>query len=482
MKRKFLKNLFLLIILNLLVKPFWIFAIDRSVQNTVGASEYGFYFSLLSFSMLFNILLDLGITNFNNRSIAQNPSFLKDNLLNIVSVKFILSFLYAAISLGLALAMGYEKRQLALLLVIVFNQFLSSFLLYLRSNISGLQYYTTDSLLSVLDRMIMIVLCSLILWGKFFRTPLQIEWFVYTQTISYATAAIVCSIVLFAKTAQLRFTFNWKNMAGIIRQVMPFALLGLFMSIYNRTDSVLIERLLPDGRTQAGVYAQSFRILDAFSNFSLLFASLLLPMFSRMLAVKEDFVPLLKTSFSLLFIMCIALTLPCVAFNKEIIKALYHEGDEYSAQVFAVLILSFIPISINYIFGTLLTANGNLRLLNYASATAVVINIILNLLLIRHYKILGAAVANIVTQTLMVCIEVLICFRLWKFNVNKATVLKYMLFTTASISVVYICYIVQGPLVVRFLGAMLAIGSLSLATRIFSFRHYFALFLSKLER
>jgi len=47
MKRKFITNLALVIFLNLLVKPFWIFGIDRTVQNVVGAESYGLYFSLL---------------------------------------------------------------------------------------------------------------------------------------------------------------------------------------------------------------------------------------------------------------------------------------------------------------------------------------------------------------------------------------------------------------------------------------------------
>ena len=37
MKRKFVINLALVLFLNLLVKPFWIFGIDRTVQNVVGA-------------------------------------------------------------------------------------------------------------------------------------------------------------------------------------------------------------------------------------------------------------------------------------------------------------------------------------------------------------------------------------------------------------------------------------------------------------
>ena len=76
MKKKFLTNLALLIFLNLLVKPFFIFGIDRSVQNAVGLENYGFYFTIFNFAFLFNILLDAGLTNFNNRNIAQHAQLL----------------------------------------------------------------------------------------------------------------------------------------------------------------------------------------------------------------------------------------------------------------------------------------------------------------------------------------------------------------------------------------------------------------------
>ena len=84
MKRKFVTNLILLIFLNVLIKPFWIFGIDIPVQNVVGAANYGFYGSLLNFSMILNILLDLGLTNYNNRNIAQHGHMLKKYLSNIV--------------------------------------------------------------------------------------------------------------------------------------------------------------------------------------------------------------------------------------------------------------------------------------------------------------------------------------------------------------------------------------------------------------
>ena len=65
MARSFLANLALLLVLNLLVKPFYILGIDAGVQDAVGSEVYGGYAALMGLSFLLNILLDLGITSFN---------------------------------------------------------------------------------------------------------------------------------------------------------------------------------------------------------------------------------------------------------------------------------------------------------------------------------------------------------------------------------------------------------------------------------
>ena len=89
------------------MKPFWIFGIDRTVQNVVGADQYGFYFSLFSFSLLLNILLDVGITNFNNRAIAQEPSLISEYFSNIIVLKFLLGIVYAIVCMAIGIVIGY---------------------------------------------------------------------------------------------------------------------------------------------------------------------------------------------------------------------------------------------------------------------------------------------------------------------------------------------------------------------------------------
>ena len=54
---RFYSSLGLLIILNAIVKPIWIFGIDREVQNEVGAAAYGAYFSVFNLSIVLSFLL-----------------------------------------------------------------------------------------------------------------------------------------------------------------------------------------------------------------------------------------------------------------------------------------------------------------------------------------------------------------------------------------------------------------------------------------
>ena len=157
MQKKFLTNLGLLLFLNLLVKPFWVLGIDRSVQNAVGAEDFGFYFSILNFSFLFNILLDFGVTNFNNRNIAQNNQLLNKHFSGILILKLLLGIVYFIVTFAIGFIIGYNSAQFQMLTWIAFNQFLLMFILYLRSNISGLLMFKTDSVVSVLDRLLMIL-------------------------------------------------------------------------------------------------------------------------------------------------------------------------------------------------------------------------------------------------------------------------------------------------------------------------------------
>jgi O-antigen/teichoic acid export membrane protein len=433
MQRKFLVNLLLFLGLNLLIKPFWIFGIDRSVQNTVGENVYGIYFALFNFSLLFNMLLDFGITNLNNRNVARTSDFLHENFSRIFALKIIFVFFYTICVLIAGWFAGYYVH-FELLFFLIINQILAGFILFLRSNVSGLLLFKTDSFLSVIDRLIMIICCSALLWGGVTQTPFQIEWFVYVQTFAYlATLFIALPIVLSHTRLKSPFV-DYAYFKNILKQSLPFALLALFTGLHNRIDSVFLERLLGDeGASQAGIYASAFRLFDAAMIIAYLFSVLLLPMFSNMIAKKEPIVHLLKTAFSLIFIYGIVVAAVSFFYSYPLMNLLYHNHVEQSSTVFAILMLSIAPLSATYIFGSLLTAKGELKKLIIIALIAILINTGLNLLLIFQWQALGSAVASLCTQLFIITAEIVLAVRLFKFKLSKTYCFKLIGFIILAV-------------------------------------------------
>jgi len=455
LRRNFFTNISLLIFLNLLVKPFWIFGIDRTVQNVVGTQEYGLYFSLFNFSILLNILLDLGINNYNNRNIAQNGQMLSKSLSGIIGLKLLLAVLYAFVTIVLAYFIGYSSRQFYILFYLILNQFIASFILYLRSNISGLHLFKTDSILSVLDRFLMIIICGILLWGGITNSPFKIEWFVYSQTLAYSVTLLISILIVIRTSGFFKLNFDRVYFLAILKKSYPFALLSLLMALYYRIDSVMIERMLPDGKEQAGIYAQGFRILDAASMFSFLFAALLLPMFSRMIKNRQPVASLVQFSFLLLIVPAVGLVFASYFYKLQIIDILYHHHVSYAADIFGILIFCFIGISSSYIFGTLLTANGNLKYLNILSAGGALLNIVLNIILIPRYYAWGAAIASLFTQTIIAVIQILIVKKVFHFHISFIKILTLALFILAVWIISRYSVLIQLNWIVKFTAVIL---------------------------
>jgi O-antigen/teichoic acid export membrane protein len=478
MQKKFLTNLALLLFLNLLVKPVWVLGIDRSVQNIVGEESYGFYFAILNFSFLFNMLLDLGITNFNNRNIAQNQHLLNKHFSGILVMKLLLGGLYLVFTFGIAFFIKYGPEQLYLLAWVCFNQFLLSFITYLRSNISGLLLFRTDSLMSVLDRLLMIIFCGYLIWGRGDgASPFDIKWFVYAQTLAYSITAIIAFMVVVKKSRFRKLNWNWPFFVMIIKQSFPFAILVFLMVTYYRSDAILLERLLKNdlGEQQAGVYAKAFRLLDAANMIPFLFAALLFPLYSRMIKTGESVVQLVKLSFSLVITLAVITVLGSYFYGFEIMDLLYHENIPEATAVYTKIMFSFIAISSVYIFGALLTANGNLKELNIISLIALIINFTLNFILIPKMQAVGSAYANLATQFAAAIPQVILALLVFKFRVNYRFVASLILFVIGVAAFNYFSRFLPMIWYVNFMVMVLASIVLASLLRLFNIQSLIAI-------
>ncbi len=260
----------------------------------------------------------------------------------------------------------------------------------------------------MLDRVLLIGLVGWLLWGRSSGTPFRIEWFVWAQTVAYGVTALVALIMVLRIADGVRLAWQPAFAWVVVKQSFPYALLILLMTFYYRIDTLMLERMLPDGAVQAGIYAQGFRFFEAFNMLGYLMAGLLLPMFSRLLATAKkngtstvvDIQPLVVLAMRLVLTGALAVAVFGIANAQGIMDLRYSENTTLSAPVFALLIGCFVAVCTTYVFGTLLTAGGNLKYLNWMAGGGALLNIALNLMLIPRMQAEGAAWASLVTQSI----------------------------------------------------------------------------------
>jgi len=439
LRRFFVKNIIFLLLVNLIVKPLWIFGIDRNVQIAVGHEAYGQYVALLNFSMVFQVLLDFGLQNYNNRIIAQSPNAMKSLFPNVIIAKGIFSLFYIALVVLLGLLLGYRGHAMVLLVMLIFVQILTSFLLYLRSNVSGMQWFKTDSLLSVGDRFVMILVCSVLLFHPAFSHKFRIEWFIGAQMVAYLVTAVSAFIVCMRMTRLDWSHFDSRKVWAICKQSFPYALHIFLMAIYIRSDVFIMERMLANGKYEAGVYAASYRFLDIANNVTgVLFAGMLLPLFGSMLAKKEKVGPLVRLSTNLL--LPVALTAMIVAFffgNTIMHLQLKNLATDYDGRVFSLLMAAFPGYCIGYVYSTLVVATGRMRPLVVVSAISVLLNVSLNLVLLPRYGAWGGALACVATQLFLSVANIVLAQKTTGLQTDLRWVLKYLVF---GMTVAALCY------------------------------------------
>ncbi len=462
MRKRFIENLAFFITLNLLVKPIYVFGIDRVVQNTVGTINYGTYFPLLNFVLIFQIFLDLGIENFTRKELAQNPILQSRLFSGFVVIKIILVLLFVLAFAFIGIILPHSQHEWKLLMLLVINQSMASLILYMRANMGGLHLFKAEGIISVLDRLFMIFICGFLLLNPITKSSFKIEWFVMAQTLAYALTLITSFVFVYKNTTIVKLKTKRFTYLLILKSLKPYAILALLMAFYYRIDSVFLRYLIPDGKQQAGIYAHGFRIFDFLSNYAFIFSLILLPVFSTMIKRKENIVPLLRLSAIILIIPSSALLISIAYYRFDVFQLLYPGSGTLSANVFMILIISFIGMCVNYTFGALLTANDNLKQLIHMAIITVAISSVLNILLIPHFKSMGSAIANATSQLFTIIYQFFIAKKHVNLNSNKTLIFKIMVF--------YIVTIILGYILSRYITNWLfGVGVILLTSLIFAY-------------
>ncbi len=389
---KLYKNIVLAILLNLTIKPINLL-LENIVQDRIGHEQYGLFAALNAFSFLFIVLLDLGINQYVTKKFATHGNIQSGQLASYFSIKLALSFLYPFLMVLLGYLIGYRHNEIQLLFLISLSYSLLQLIMYLRAKFQASQFFTIDSIASISDKSLLILLTSLLL-----LFGISLNLYVEARLITMVVAFVLVLIPAIKLYSFKAFSFNWNRQTwkNIVRKTYPFALITVLFSIHDKIDQVMIERMLGD--RASGLYAGAYRWLDAF----MMFLWIVLPMFFARFAFyknnKQDLSKILTMSQIITGIPIIFVSGFVWFYGEQLFFLLGHSTASEIEEMTLCLKVLFIAVFIHGFFaclGTLLSATGGEHYMNKMLIISIVANIVLNVILLPKMGIMGAAIATV---------------------------------------------------------------------------------------
>ena len=449
-------------LLNWLVKPLWILWIEREIQLRMGDSWYGVYTLHFNLVLLFAVLLDAGLNTYAAREIAANGKlghprrmlFLRlglgfvyvclvlmvSQMQSGIQMQFLLFALInqilASVVLMMRAVLQGKQRFVSdswlsvvdrLVALGVCTWMLRTFTVEMFASEGGVLNFQVAQSFGYATALVL----GLIL--VFWRGKSTSE---FTSLASDSSNEEKKEVDVIAQK-----NLTQKSLGDWSKEVVWFGIMALAMSIFTRIDVQMIQWLsaprldgvadlldadaiklqLAAGYAEIGLYTRGYRLLDAGLIFSALLSTQLLPLFSKRLATGDDNGEVIWMSFRLVLWVSLGAAMGAWFYGEPLINWLYHGQMElgatltqngvdipqamvYSgeilnaAMIFKVLMLAFIPMSLVHVFGTFVTASGQMKWLASLAFVCVGINIAFNYIEIPKVGALGAATGCLITQ------------------------------------------------------------------------------------
>lgn len=357
--------------------------------------EYGKYIYIIEFISIFAFFADGGFTQHIIKESSQNPNKIQ----NIYSKAQSAQILISAIMLLLIALFSYTTNSTTdfyLLIVFGLSVVISSLFapilaIIIASDRKDLIFYK-DIALSALKLLFMLL-------GIYYKAPLQ--YFIFLGFIN----CIVLSLLLIYTKLKKEFSYlfeikiDFSSSFSFIKQGLLFTILMAANVIYNKIDIVMLEKML--GSTEVGYYSGATRFIYPFMFISGAFMTAIFPSLAKYSQQKDKFNRI--QYIALYYLGGIGILLSSLLFMSSdiIFKFFFELKYDQSIPTFKVLVWY---LAIVFIYGSIsnnLVAIGKVKFLVLLNLIMILINIALNFFLIPKYGALGAAIATIACEILI---------------------------------------------------------------------------------
>jgi O-antigen/teichoic acid export membrane protein len=181
----------------------------------------------------------------------------------------------------------------------------------------------------------------------------------------------------------------------ILWDCWPLMLSGIASMIYLRIDQVMLGQMI--GSEEVGIYSVAVQLTEAWYFVPMLIFSSVFPAIVEAKEIDDSlFYQRLQKLYNWMALSAYIIAIPVCLFSQVIVRALFGQAYDRSADMLSVLIWSILFTNLGVARSTFLMAMNWTRVHFFTVALGCVINISLNLLLIPVYKGMGAVIASCV--------------------------------------------------------------------------------------
>lgn len=384
----FLKNSFWLTLAEVFFKGLLVI-LTLLIARYYGPEEYGVFSFLIGLSFIIIILVDLGFNPYLIREVSKDQNLFTLLFSNIGLIKLILTIF--TLSIALIVAFFLEQGTffhifLFLFLHYILNQFIDFFCSFFRA----FDKFKFETLIKFIQGIIIFILSLFFILNSFSLLYISISYFLGTL-ISF-----LLSIYLFKKYLKVdTLTVNFQEIKNIISESWPFAISSIAVLLYFKIDTLML--FFMRGEYEVGVYNAFYNLILMFVFFGSIIVRASYPLLSRKsISHRRRFI-FVSLCFILIF-LSIVIFVFFQFFGKHIIYFVL--GVEYiqHLDLFTFFLLLLPIIYLTTFFGPFLETINKQKLALYTALINLGVNIFLNLLLIPHYGMYGAAFATIMTE------------------------------------------------------------------------------------
>lgn len=357
----------------------------------LGPSNYGlinYGGSLISF---FLIVTQLGMSNVIILEILRKPQKVSPYLGTAVGMRFFVSVISVCLIQGIIV---YLEPDNFLLHRVTFLQSIS--LLFQTSDVLFCWFQAKMEMKYVtLTGMIALTLVSI--WKvTLLQANASIEWFAVSSSISAFISCITICIFFSIKT-KIKLEFNIKDAVYILKNSYHFIISSVALTFYTQIDKVMIGKALDE--TILGYYTAASVISVMWEVIPNAILNSARPLFVQKYDTdRKEFLRRYQMVISGISILGICVGFGFTFFAKLLVWILY--GVDYYAAIPALKILAWATVcsSIGSVRTTWMVLNNKSKYMECFTLIGAVINIMLNLVFIRFWGYIGAALATFITS------------------------------------------------------------------------------------